>query len=267
MQLLFDKPPCMPNISDLENSLNEKFGEVKNISNDELIVFAVNKYITQFKDGSSPVQLAMSKATKFEQEKLSDIERSQLWNVKNGKELLNTITYKIQILDLMCFLDYKDRCNLLMDWLEVAVSLFPECKGIWIPSAGKLFTADDVRNHQIENDDRFVYFCVNTRLFNIQNSDEMLVDTLGMYAIGLTDVQYHFHGLDPKAIVNHAYNVASYIFSSEQEINNGETIDGLDNNTTSQDVQWKCQYEESLVQPKRVVLDICPTGYAAGNRN
>ena len=39
----------------------------------------------------------------------------------------------------------------------------------------------------------------------------MLVDTLGMSLLFLPDIQYHFHGLDPNLIVNHAYNTASYL--------------------------------------------------------
>ena len=39
----------------------------------------------------------------------------------------------------------------------------------------------------------------------------MLVDTLGMSLLFLPDIQYHFHGLDPNLIVNHAYNIALYL--------------------------------------------------------
>ena len=31
-------------------------------------------------------------------------------------------------------------------------------------------------------------------------------------------------------------------------------------------IQWKCQYEDALIQPKRPVLDINTGEYAAGNR-
>ena len=39
----------------------------------------------------------------------------------------------------------------------------------------------------------------------------MLVDTLGMSLLFLPDIQYHFHGLDPNLMVNHAYNIALYL--------------------------------------------------------
>ncbi|MNI91289.1 hypothetical protein D3C73_1489270 [compost metagenome] len=94
----------------------------------------------------------------------------------------------------------------------------------------------------------------------------MLVDTLGLYAIGLPDIQYHFHDLNPDDIVGHAYNVASYIFDANAPVKNGETIDGLEDGRMSREVRWRCQYEESLIQPIREVMDICPGEYASGRR-
>ena len=43
----------------------------------------------------------------------------------------------------------------------------------------------------------------------------MLVDMLGMSLLFLPDIQYHFHGLDPNLIVNHAYNTASYLLIND----------------------------------------------------
>ena len=43
----------------------------------------------------------------------------------------------------------------------------------------------------------------------------MLVDTLGMSLLFLPDLQYHFRGLEPNLIVNHAYNTASYLLIND----------------------------------------------------
>ena len=94
----------------------------------------------------------------------------------------------------------------------------------------------------------------------------MIVDTLGLYAVGLPDIQYHFHGLDPNKVVNHAYTVASYIFENDAPIKSGETIDGISEIGIDRGVRWKCQYEMGLIQPSREVMDICPGEYASGTR-
>ena len=47
----------------------------------------------------------------------------------------------------------------------------------------------------------------------------------------------------------------------------GETIAGLQNGEMNQDIQWKVQYEDSLVQrPIREGLDINMGEYASGTR-
>ena len=56
---------------------------------------------------------------------------------------------------------------------------------------------------------------MNVRFFTIQGGEDMLVDTLGMSLLFLPDLQYHFHGLDPNLIVNHAYNTALYLLIND----------------------------------------------------
>ena len=43
----------------------------------------------------------------------------------------------------------------------------------------------------------------------------MLVDMLGMSLLFLPDIQYHFHGLDPNLMVNHAYNIVLYLLIND----------------------------------------------------
>ena len=126
--------------------------------------------------------------------------------------------------------------------------------------------AEDVRSHQIEGPDRFIRFGVNVRFFTIQGTEDMLIDTVGMSTLFLPDLQYHFHDMDPNWVVNHAYNVASYILANDNPIEDGETVDGVEDGQMSRDVQWKCRYEDALIQPPRAVLDIHMGPFASGRR-
>ena len=94
----------------------------------------------------------------------------------------------------------------------------------------------------------------------------MLIDTVGMSTLFLPDLQYHFHDMDPYWVVNHAYNVASYILANDYPIEDGETVDGVEDGKMSRDVQWKCRYEDALIQPPRGVLDICMGNFSSGSR-
>ena len=58
----------------------------------------------------------------------------------------------------------------------------------------------------------------------------------------------------------------NYIFEHGNVIGDGETIAGLQNGEMNQDIQWKVQYEDSLIQPVREVLDINMGEYASGTR-
>lgn len=153
-----------------------------------------------------------------------------------------------------------------MDYLEALAELFPTCEAFFFSGSGKLFEAEEIRCNQIEGPDRFIRYAVNVRFFTIEGSEDMLVDTLGMNILFLPDLQYHFHSLDPNWVVNHAYNVASYLLTSGNEIDSGETVDGIKDGDMDSNIQWKCQYEDALIQPKRPVLDINTGEYAAGNR-
>ena len=101
-------------------------------------------------------------------------------------------------------------------------SYTPTCEAFYFQNCGKLFLAEDVRSHQIEGSDRFIRFGVNVRFFNIEGTEDMLIDTVGMSTLFLPDLQYHFHDMDPNWVVNHAYNVASYILEHDNPIQDGK---------------------------------------------
>ena len=95
----------------------------------------------------------------------------------------------------------------------------------------------------------------------------MIVDTIGMGTLGLLDLQYHFRTIDVNEIVCHASNVLIYIFENNNPIKNGDTIDSIRDGFITDSIMWKCQYEDSLIQPLRPVIDINAGVYAAGNRD
>jgi hypothetical protein len=55
-------------------------------------------------------------------------------------------------------------------------------------------------------------------------------------------------------------NTAIYITQNGAVIESGHTIAGIDPGS-----MWSCQFEESLIEPQRVLLDVNPgVDYAAG---
>ena len=115
--------------------------------------------------------------------------------------------------------------------------------------------------------ERFINLFVNVRFFNLADTDEMIVDSLGFYVFGGADVQVHFKGLNPNHVVNYVYNIAGYQFDNEFPIKSDETIDSLDEDGKMQITpQWNVQYEDAMIPPLRPVLDVNCGKYAGGNR-
>ena len=53
---------------------------------------------------------------------------------------------------------------------------------------------------------------------------------------------------------------------NDNPVGDGDTISGLENGELDSNVQWTLQYEDSLVQPVRAVLDVNMGEYASGTR-
>ena len=60
--------------------------------------------------------------------------------------------------------------------------------------------------------------------------------------------------------------MAGFAAQEHNPIQDGETIDGVADGQMSREIQWKCQYEDALIQPPREVLDIHMGKYASGGR-
>lgn len=235
--------------------------------NSKSVGFASHKYKIQFKEGVIPPQLLVMECMSMDSYNIDDLTKSQMWDCKNSAEILAECKYHVIATDILgSTMDYKERAEMLMNYMEALIEMYPECEAILFQTSGKLFTREQIKNHKIPRNERFIYFAVNIRFFNIENSNEKIIDTLGMNILGLPDLQYHFHDFNPNYIVNHAYDTAYYIFENNNLIKNGETVDGISEGEFDRNVQWECHYEQSLIQPVREVIDICMNEYAGGKR-
>lgn len=270
IELLFEKKIQRPTSNAILRKVKETFGNMEVISRDDnLTSFSLPDY-NSFIDGEfKPVSLAISGVGEFNADlSVSDFERSQIWNIKNVDEVLAKYKYSIKLYDIDAHGQIpKERAQMLVLWLEIALALFPACSAIWVKSSGKLQLVEAIKNFKGIGINEFIFSMVNVRFFNIPNTNEFIVDSVGLSAIGLSDVQFHFKGVNPNKIANLAYKLAWYMLNDENQIKNDDTIDGLnDKGELTADVQWTCRYEDSLVEPLRPVLDINMGKYAAGER-
>ena len=271
MHLLFREEGERLMAETLQEELEKRYGRTDLVTDADhkLTSFALFRYLVEYKDEEKiPAQVMMMDYQPFDQERIDAFQRSQFWDCPQSGQILDKCRYELILADFLAAgLPYTERCDMLAGWLDLVLRLLPECEAVWFPASGKLLTREQLLENPYEDGLRFIYFGVNARFFTIDGSEDCVVDTLGLYAIGLPDVQYHYHGLDPNRVVNHAYNTAIYIFENHAPIKSGETIDGISENGIDRSQQWKCQYERALIQPVRDVMDICAGEYASGGRN
>ena len=270
VKLLFKAPVTMPAREQMEAVMQKRLGDAECFSYDSdtaVAQFAATRYRAEFKDGAYPPMLMIAPAA-FDENTIDDFTKSQMWDCGDDKDaILSECRYALIGTDMLAAaLPASERAELDMDFTEALVELFPDCTAVYFENSGKLFTAETIRNYMLPRENRFIQFAVNARFFTIQGGEDMLVDTLGMSLLFLPDLQYHFHGLDPNLMVNHAYNTALYLLINDNPIETGDTIDGITDGSASPE-RWICRYEESLIQPIREVLDIDTGVYAAGNRH
>lgn len=269
MHLLMKEPCEMPEKEYMTSIMKKHLGQVECFTHDKDVAgFIIPKYTVEFKEGSMPPQLMVTACTDRKKHKVDPMTVSQMWDCQEDRErILKECSYHVVATDMLASgMDYKDRAEMLMDYLEALVEMYPQCEAVLFQTSGKMFTAEQIREHMIPEEDRFIYFAVNVRFFNVSGTEDMLIDTLGMSTLNLPDLQYHFHDMEPNWVVNHAYNLLSYIYENNSPIESGETVDGVTDGHMDENVQWKCHYEESLIQPGREVLDICMNEYASGDR-
>ena len=237
----------------------------------DMFMFPVPKYkaVLEDKPDGVPVIAAFLSSDVDSGIDVDDMKRLQFWDIPNGNDIISECKNTILVHTMLGrALPYMQQAEILLAQVGAAIDCYPECIGIYAPYSGKLITPekfDSLRKADLSA--RFINLFVNARFYNIANTNEMIVDTLGFDVFGGADVQIHFKTLTPSQVVAYAYNVASYQFENEFPIESGETIDSMDANGKMQKTpQWTVQYEDSMVEPSRTVLDICCGEYAGGNR-
>lgn len=141
-----------------------------------------------------------------------------------------------------------------------ALLLVLEPQGVLAPHSQQYLNPEILREALADDPGDELFGFVNIRLFKLDGGDDVLrdasetvMDTLGLGALGLPDLQAHFKHLDPTLVAEFLYNTAVYIYEQGPLIESGHTLAGF-----AADHKWKCQLEASLVEPQRLVVDLDP---------
>ena len=270
MVLLFEEAVPIPEKEIMTEIFSRHLGGAECFSYDreKMAAFTLQSYTGEVKEGRMPVSLLTTGCIPLKEDMFDRFTRSQFWHCKNRDEILDSCKYQLIATDfLAATLEYKQRAEMEMKYLYALMEAYPECKAVYFTNSGTMFSREDILAYDGDEEYKFIHFGVNIRFFRIQGTEDFIVDTTGMAPLFLPDLQYHFHSMKPDWVINHAWNLLCYIFSNGDVIKGGDTIDGITDGRMDMNIQWKCNYEEALIQPARHVLDINMAEYASGKRN
>jgi hypothetical protein len=96
---------------------------------------------------------------------------------------------------------------------------------------------------------------INVRFFRSSEGNEVtyLMDTLGLTAVGLLDLQCRFRGLDPNDVSEILYQAALYQWQRGAVIQDGDSVEG-----PGRDDRWQASHQYSLALPRRDLIDLDP---------
>lgn len=219
----------------------------------------------QLKDGSLPAQTLIAESEKNVSLEALEPALQQSWGFPGVREAVARARSIVLVTDLMSSpLAPKTRIELFVRALAAVLEVTP-CAALHWPLSGHLSDPAKFLQRAAESEAAaLIAGPINVRLFNVSNAPgAMVMDTLGLTALGLPDLQCHFRDLHPNEVARFLYNTALYVLERGDVIEDGHTVQGI-----TETERWPCRHERSLVEPTRFVVDISPgRRFGAGNRN
>ncbi|MCL1919222.1 MAG: DUF4261 domain-containing protein [Peptococcaceae bacterium] len=193
----------------------------------------------------------------------------QSWHWPQAENIVRECTYGLLVTDFMAYsLFYKDRLTLFQNALNAILETAP-CDAIYWNSSQKLL--DPAKYLEALDYEEVLYGPVNLRLFNVENPEQsklsqkqIVMDTCGLAALGLPDLQCHFYAPDnPRvpssqqgALISNVrgflLDMLYYLYDKGNVIEDGEICELMDQHP------WQCEHQHSLIPPDRFVIDLNP---------
>jgi hypothetical protein len=264
------RDPILLDETVLRAALAARLGKVRPAGNPEqggLRLYFLEDYPVQFKEGSIPAQLALvvPEPRPPQDQQPPSIEQAlqQSWSFREAREVFGECRHSLLLTNMMSSpLPHDIRRRIIANGLLAVLESAAVDLINWSPTQQMLAPADLRRRYaEAQELANPVYGFLNVRFFKIGDSEgDMVMDTLGLSALGLTDFQIHYRQLEPDPVAQFLYNLGAYAFEKGDVIEDGHTVEGPGG-------RWICRREASLVEPQREVLDIDPgPPFAAGNR-
>ena len=262
-ELHYVSPPSYDGASIAERAESLIRSGIEPQESGDTISFFHTRHPVQYKDGSVPAQTAVLSANeRGDPASYTDVIQ-QSWACNDAIDRIRACNSCCLVTEMMArLLEPAERLRLFHGVLQAFVEITKPHAIVF--SHSQQIIAPDAYLASCNNSPINRPGSLNVRFYRVNNSgkDDMIMDTRGLQEIGLHDLQCHFRDLDPNDVSGVLYNTGIYIAENGAVIESGHTIAG-----TTSESEWQCQFEESLLDPKRELLDLNPgSPFAAGNR-
>jgi hypothetical protein len=254
VELLCREAPSLDRVEILEQ-MREHCGAVAPLDPAEKaegLNFHFPQHRVTFKDGSLPAQLVVAVSPKRVDERFLTAALGQTWDWEGAETAVDQHGSTVIVSDLLAAgLPYAERLDLFQDALQAVVECVPSLGLLWRP-CGRLVDPDRfLRSHQPGDDCDPLFGPINVRMF--RDGEEVAMDTLGLAALGLPDLQCRFSGLDPGRVAGLLHGAARYVYRMGDVIENDHTVPGLE-----PEERWRCRRADAFIPPARAAIEVLP---------
>ncbi|WIV20615.1 DUF4261 domain-containing protein [Paenibacillus polygoni] len=235
-------------------------GAASETEEQEPMVIMHTEFMVPFEDGTVPAQTCILPAQEIADKKRFKGSLEQSWHWKEAAGVTCDCQYQIRIHDLFtAALPHKERLQLFQQALRAVLEVVP-CDALYFYGSDKI-VEPGAYTQALQNGDH-LYGAMNVRLYQAGGTEirrEFVMDTVGLSSLGVPDFQCHFSGLDPDKVAQTLFGAAYYLFDQGDVILDGQLLGTADSQ------RWRCEHQESIVSPRRYVIDLDPGApYYAG---
>ena len=251
-KLLFEQKPKIDS-DKIFLELQIKYKNVVNNSSEDTIMFAFPDFEIVLKDAKFPAQSIVAFTNENLPLALPEEAFRQNWHWKEANDESKKCNFEVMVSDFMSStLDYKQRLPLYIDFLEAVVKVMKP-KIIYSVYGQKLLKTSDFLYELKHGGFHVLEAICNVRMFNITGSkeQEIIMDTTGLNAIGLPELQIQFDKFDPSKIANLLWTYAYYLYENGDVLEDGNTIEGIQEGS-----KWICRRGYSLIDENISVINI-----------
>ncbi|MDT3429264.1 hypothetical protein J2Z22_004865 [Paenibacillus forsythiae] len=252
VELLFDEVPLF-HIDKIMIDLSQNY-ELDNIVNKDdgdVVIFNFSDYQTEIQEGLilNAQCILNTKYSNVDHKKITP-SLQQTWDFVKVNETVSRAKYSCTLSDIFASgLDYQRRFE-LFNIVLITILKHSNCLAVNWMSSQKISDPKSYINRFEKGE--YLNGGLNVRLFKLdQTNGEMVMDTVGLSCFGLPDLQCRFKNITSSKIAGLLYGYGNYIFENGDIFVDGDSVEGI-----NEFQKWICQHEMSLLNPRRVVLNI-----------